>query len=115
MKNDLLPFDRRMEMLFLLVRDRKKTRRELAEKFSVSDDAVDRDIVVLSRYVPITIKRGRNGGIYLSEDYNGIKTYLNDEEETLIREYMNNEKGERKRILDRIIHKFAMPQNKTIS
>lgn len=112
MSKGLLAFDRRMEMLFALTYYRKITRRELSEMFSVSDDVIDRDIVLLNKYIPLVIKRGRYGGIIVSEEsYNGIKTYLNKEEEQLLRKYISIAEENEKTIIKRIIHKFALPKS----
>ncbi|MDY3030403.1 MAG: hypothetical protein SOS24_01425 [Clostridia bacterium] len=42
MTDGLLPFDRRMEIMYMLSAKRRITRRELALEFSVSDDVIDR-------------------------------------------------------------------------
>ena len=55
MQDKLLPFDRRMEMLFMLINRCKMTRRELAEVFSLSDDTIDRDLIILTRYLSIIL------------------------------------------------------------
>ncbi len=110
MTNNLLPFDRRMEIMFMLVSRRKLTRQELAEEFSVSDDVIDRDIVVLNKYIPLDITRGRYGGITLSKKYNTIKVYMNSDEEKLLKEYLQYANDTEKRLIKSILHKFSMPK-----
>ena len=72
MRDKLLPFDRRMEMLFMLINRRRITRRELAEVFSVSDDTIDRDLIILTRYLPINILRDCAGGVEILNTYTEI-------------------------------------------
>lgn len=106
MSENLLPFERRMEMLFSLVHYRKLTRRELAE-----DDVVDRDILLLGQYIPLRIKRGRYGGIEVSEEYyNGMKIYMSTDEENVLRKYITKADESDKSKLESILYKFAMPK-----
>ena len=109
MKDKLLPFDRRMEILFMIISKRKVTRRELSMEFGVSDDVIDRDIVVLSRYIPLDIKRGRYGGIVLMDEYSSIKVYLNKDEENVLIDCMKYVDEKNKCHLKSILHKFSMP------
>lgn len=112
MSDNLLPFERRMEMFFALVHYRKLTRRELAEMFLVSDDVVDRDILLLGKYIPLRIKRGRYGGIEISDEYyNGIKIYMSKEEEHILRKYILKADEMDKSKLENILRKFSMPEN----
>lgn len=111
MSENLLPFERRMEMFFTLVHYRKLTRRELAEMFLVSDDVVDRDILLLGQYIPLRIKRGRYGGIEVSEEYyNGMKIYMSTDAENILRKYIMQADESDKSKLESILYKFAMPK-----
>ena len=56
-------------MLIELLSKRNLTANYFAEKYDLSPRTVHRYLEVLSSAVPIQIKRGRNGGIYLSEHY----------------------------------------------
>lgn len=58
-----------LEILFDLLAKRKLTAAYLAEKYEISSRTVYRYIDLLSMSVPIYIKRGRNGGIYISDNY----------------------------------------------
>lgn len=58
-----------LEMLFDLLAKRKLTAVYFAEKFSMSVRTVYRYIDVLSMVVPVYVKQGRNGGIYISDSY----------------------------------------------
>ncbi len=111
MRDKLLPFDRRMEMLFMLVNRYRITRRELAEVFSVSDDTIDRDLIILTRYVPISITRGCAGGVEILNNYTGIiHKHLSQDEIDLLKKYQNNATEADKLILKRIIYKFSAPE-----
>ena len=67
------PFERRMEILAILLNQKMISRLELARHFSASKDAISRDIIALSRYAPICSKMGRYGGIYILDEYNAKK------------------------------------------
>ena len=110
MRDKLLPFDRRMEMLFMLINRRRITRRELAEVFSVSDDTIDRDLIILTRYLPINILRGCAGGVEILNTYTEIvHKYLSQDEADLLIRYQRKASEKDKLILMRIIYKFAKP------
>ena len=110
MTDGLLPFDRRMEIMYMLSAKRRITRRELALEFSVSDDVIDRDLVILNRYLPLEIIRGRYGGVKLSEEYKGTRIYLNRNEEVVLNKCFKYLNGQDKQTLKSIIHKFVMPK-----
>jgi len=58
-----------LEILFELLAKRKVTATYLAEKHEISTRTVYRYIDLLSLTVPIYIKRGRNGGICITDNY----------------------------------------------
>ncbi|MGN1092837.1 MAG: DeoR family transcriptional regulator, partial [Monoglobaceae bacterium] len=82
-------FDRRMEILLMLKRCKSITRVQLASDFSVSDDTIGRDLIALSRYVPICSKLGRYGHIYLLDKPYKYNTYLSDNEITVLKKMMD--------------------------
>ena len=51
-------FERRMQILSILMNHKQISRLELARRFSVSDDSICRDITALSRFAPISSKMG---------------------------------------------------------
>ena len=53
MASELLPFDRRMIIMSILLHHKKITRRSLAKELSVSYATIGRDLNELSRYIPI--------------------------------------------------------------
>ncbi|MBE7080526.1 MAG: WYL domain-containing protein [Clostridiales bacterium] len=58
-----------IDMLFDLLSKRKITAAYLAEKYDISPRTVYRYVELLSAKLPLSIKRGRNGGICLSDAY----------------------------------------------
>ncbi len=70
-----MPYNRAMNyqlllsILFDLLRSRRLTATELAEKYAVSTRTVHRYIRRLSTALPLFIKRGKGGGIYLADCY----------------------------------------------
>ena len=58
-----------IDMLFDLLSKRKVTAAYFAEKYDVSPRTVYRYVELLSKKLPLFIKRGRNGGICLSDSY----------------------------------------------
>lgn len=58
-----------VSILFDLLAKRKLTAAYLAEKYEISQRTVYRYIDLLSTSVPVYVKRGRNGGIYISDHY----------------------------------------------
>ena len=58
-----------LSMAFELLEKRRLTASYLAEKFSVSPRTVYRCVETLSKFMPLSIKRGRSGGICLADNY----------------------------------------------
>lgn len=58
-----------IDMLFDLLSKRKITAAYLAEKYDISPRTVYRYVELLSTKLPLSVKRGRNGGICLSDSY----------------------------------------------
>lgn len=58
-----------VSILFDLLAKRKLTAAYLAEKYEISQRTVYRYIDLLSTSVPVYVKRGRNGGICISDNY----------------------------------------------
>ena len=58
-----------IDMLFDLLSKRKITAAYLAEKYDISPRTVYRYVELLATKLPLSIKRGRNGGICLSDAY----------------------------------------------
>ena len=60
-------FDRKIEIFLYLCRHRKANTRDLAREFSVSLKTIIRDIMILSKYVPLYTKFGRYGGVFIMD------------------------------------------------
>ena len=58
-----------LDMLFEVLSKRRVTANYLAEKYNVSERTVYRYVEALSHSVPLFVKRGRNGGVYLADSY----------------------------------------------
>lgn len=73
--------NRLFEILLILVNKRKVTSVELAEEFEVSVRTIYRDIETLSSSgIPVYTKNGKNGGIYLMDNYTLDKTMVSNHE-----------------------------------
>ena len=86
-----------IDMLFDLLFKRKITAAYLAEKYQISPRTVYRYVDLLSQKLPITVKRGRNGGIYLSDSYRLPVGFMSADEYTaainaLVSAYANDPK-----------------------
>ena len=89
MDKQLTSFERRLEILFILMRNKKCSMTELAFQYSVSDRTIRRDILFLSRYAPICTKKGLNGGAFLMDGYRKeLMLHLSREEEALLLKIM---------------------------
>lgn len=76
---------RLFEIVYILMRKRKVTAKELADKFEVSTRTIYRDIEVLSRAnIPIYATKGKGGGIGLLDEYVLNKTILSEKEQNQI-------------------------------
>ncbi len=73
-----------LDMLFEFLSKRKVTAGYLAEKYGISTRTVYRYAEVLSQSLPLFVKRGRNGGICLSDSYRLPVGFMRDEEYTAI-------------------------------
>ena len=110
MASELLPFDRRMISMSILLHHKKITRRSLAKELSVSYATIGRDLNELSRYIPIYTRMGRYGGIYLSDEYNEPKLYLSSDEDTFLIDLLKTADDREQLIINSILNKFSMPK-----
>ena len=111
MADKLSTFERRIEILFLLINSEKVTLSELSKRYSVHKNTVYNDIAFLGRYAPIQTKSGVNGGIFLMEDnYNRVFRYLSYDEERVLTEIIDTLDQPEKNIVSNIINKFSMPK-----
>lgn len=76
---------RLFEILYILLQQRKATAVQLAEHFEVSVRTIYRDLDALTLAgIPIYTNKGRNGGIFLKEDYVLNRSCFSDEEQNKI-------------------------------
>ncbi len=75
-----------LDMLFEILSKRRVTAKSLAEKYGVSERTVYRYVETLSQKIPLFIKRGRNGGICLSDTYRLPVGFMSGEEYSAILE-----------------------------
>ena len=110
MTGKLSTFERRIEILLLLMKSEKVTLSELSKEYSVHKNTVYNDIAFLGRYAPIQTKSDVNGGIFLMEDYhNRVFRYLSYDEERVLTEIIDTLDQPEKNIVSNIINKFSMP------
>ena len=69
-----------VEMLFDLLARRKLTAGYFAEKYQISERTVYRYLDCLSISVPVYVKRGRDGGICISDSYKLPAGFMTKEE-----------------------------------
>ena len=76
-----MKIDRQMGIISHLVNQRKTTAKELSELFKVSTRTIMRDIDDLSlAEIPLYVMKGKNGGIFLMEDFQTDKPPLTQSE-----------------------------------
>ena len=110
MKNQYTAFERRIEMLYLLSRYKKSSFVELANLYEVSTRTIYADIVFLSRYAPIYTKNGKNGGVFLMNEYrNDLNLHLSKDEEELLEKLAANLNGRNAQLLRNVLNKYSMP------
>ena len=111
MADKLSTFERRIEILYLIISSEKVTLSELSERYSVHKNTVYNDIAFLGRYAPIRTKSGVNGGIFLMGEYH-CKTFrhLSVDEESVLTEIVATLEQPKKNIVSNIINKFSMPK-----
>lgn len=114
MDKQMTSFERRLEILFTLMRNNKCSMQELAFNYSVSDRTIRRDILFLSRYAPICTKTGIDGGAFLVDGYRKeLSLYLSKYEEELLVRLMHSVNETDQHLIANIINKYAMPKQGT--
>ena len=111
MTGKLSTFERRIEILLLLMKSEKVTLSELSKEYSVHKNTVYNDIAFLGCYAPIQTKSGVNGGIYLGDNYhNRVFRYLSNKEEIVLAKIMETLETPERNIVRNVINKFSMPK-----
>ena len=105
-------FERRQVLIELLCERRYDKVDNLAFELGVSWRTICRDIQALSLSYPIYTECSRGkAGVYVQEGYYLGKQYLHKEEAELLKRLMSKAKGEDKERLNRILKRFARPNN----
>ena len=101
-------FERQGAILSLICRERHTTEAALAERFGVSERTIRKDIIELSRKIPIRTVRGRyQGGIWLEEWFAPNAHVLSAKQESYLRKWGTSFEGEDLRVLNSILVQFA--------
>ena len=100
--------DRRISILNYLSKHKRTTSELLAIEFDVSTRTIWRDITVLTCNYPIFTTIGRNGGIYLDDDFRIGKSYLSENQVKVIKDIISTIDNENeKAILQSILMDFS--------
>ena len=75
-----MKFENVLDILFTLLKKRKVTASYFAQKYGVSLRTVYRYVAALQPFVPLTISRGRNGGICLHDSFKLPMNFMTNEE-----------------------------------
>ena len=108
MREKLTTYERRESIKSFLLRERKTTAAYLADMFNVSRQTIVNDMVFLSCRLPITIKIGGGGGIFLEMDFEAPKEYLSAEEGNLLIMLSETLTKKDKLIIHNILNKFSV-------
>ncbi|MBQ7574005.1 MAG: HTH domain-containing protein [Clostridia bacterium] len=107
MTGKLCVSERRTRILEYLSLVKQSSRARLADRFGVSVDTIDRDIMFLGTIAPVYTKQGNGGGVYILPEYRSYKNYLTDTEENFLYSLIPLVSNDEKRILCLIITKFT--------
>lgn len=109
MKERLTTYERREGIRLLLVKEKSTTTKILMDKYGVSKQTILNDIVFLSSVMPIETRPGNCGGIFLKMEYDSPKSYLTNDEESLLLRLLDDLSEKDKRMLINVINKFSKP------
>ena len=106
--------ERRLEILKYLCKARKATMPQLAEMFGVSIRTIQRDVLEIEAtfHAPLDVRCGKyGGGIYVMGDYSFDRTYMHDDEISLlskVRDLVRNQLSEKENaLLSHIIKEYT--------
>lgn len=103
-------YERRQLLLDTLSIRRFDTIDNLAAEFGVSERTIRYDIDYLSCSVPLTIIRGKYGGVKVADGYYSSRTYLTEEQRIALVNVINGDTPNIP-VLESILTKFSMPSN----
>ena len=111
MKDNLTSFERRLSLLFFLMKNGSSKIPMLASRFYVSERTIRRDIDFLSRYAPIYTKLGIGGGVFMYSGYRDVLfRYLSIAEEDVLKRARELLMQPEKALIDNIINRYTMPK-----
>lgn len=85
LRGETMKSARLFEILMLLVKEKRTTARELANKFEVTPRTIYRDIDDLTLAgIPLYTSKGKNGGIFLDDEYVLNQTHVTSDEKSQI-------------------------------
>ena len=105
-------FERRIQLLFYLLKNNSATTLELSHLFGVCRKTITRDVAYLSRYAPIYTKNGMYGGIFIMREYRSdLFVYLSKDEENLLKKILEELTDDIEIFLiNSIINRYSMPE-----
>ena len=100
--------ERRMEILFVLLRRRHVKISELQAEFGVCRTTIKQDVQELTRYFPIRSVDGRYGGIFLDKNYRLGMKYLTEPQAILLEKISASLTGEDLILMCEILKTFRL-------
>ena len=100
-------WNRRLEIVDVLLTQRSTTSKKLARKLGVSVRTIHNDILELSVRYPIYTKQGEHGGIFIHDEYRPYNNTLSEEELGFLYRLYEITEGLDKQILHQIITKYG--------
>jgi predicted DNA-binding transcriptional regulator YafY len=108
-----MQINRLIEIVYILLRQRSVTARELARRFDVSTRTIYRDVDNLSLAgIPVYTEKGKKGGISLLPDFVLSKSILSEEEQTEILSALQGLSGVQAAETVNVLHKLSAIFNK---
>ncbi|EPZ57248.1 deoR-like helix-turn-helix domain protein [[Clostridium] sordellii ATCC 9714] len=108
-----MKINRLTEIIILLLNKKIVTAKELADKFQVSTRTIYRDIEELSLSgIPVYMNKGKNGGIYLLEEYSLNKTILSERDKQSLIIALKTLEATKYPEIDSITNKISFMLNK---
>ena len=108
-----MKINRLTEIIILLLNKKIVTAKELADKFQVSTRTIYRDIEELSLSgIPVYMNKGKNGGIYLLEEYSLNKTILSEKDKQSLIIALKTLEATKYPEIDSITNKISFMLNK---
>lgn len=107
-----MQIDRLLDTLIFLLKYKKTTAQELAQRFQVSTRTIYRDVDTLSLSgIPVYCTQGNNGGIFLNSDYLLERNFLTKTEKEQMTVALHLLKSTNLFPIDRLLDKYTLLQN----